>query len=493
MKKILLVRTFRPVGTGGPVVPLELLYIASAIMKAFEGKYKIEVLDIGIGKLDLDDVRKEIESFSPDVILLNGLIWEADLVHNIAELSKKIRQDTLTLAQGQLPTLAKKCLLKDKNIDYTIVGEPECTIVELLKALDEGDDISKIDGVIYRLGEVIVENRVRTYIEDLDKVNILPLAWDLINIKEYAKYSNWNGSLKEKFYIPILTSRGCPFDCTFCCNKYVSGKKFRARSPENVLAEIKFLYNRYNVKEIHFFDAVFNYDTERAKEICHLIINSGLKLSLAFPHGIRADIMTEELIGLLKQAGTYKLVYGIETASSRLQKEIKKNLDVKQVKDIIRKTADAGIIVGGYFMLGFPAETREEIQQTIDFAVNSDLDLAAFFKVTSYEDALRHYQTAMDLVAAGKEFPGGFEEFSYYSKKRSYAKVSASELNNAILKAQQRFYLNFKRIRRGLLKCPHKIAFLKNSMNAIALMLQAYLIRSLANPQSSHKDKKEPA
>jgi len=492
MKKILLIRAFRPVGTGGPVVPLELLYIASAIMKAFEGKYKIKILDIGIGKLDLDDVRKEVEFFSPDVILLNGLIWEADLVHNIAELSKKIRQDTLTLIQGQLPTLTKEYSLKDSNIDYCIIGEAEFTVVELLGVLEENGDPSQIKGIIYKRGDQIYGGGFRDYIKDLDEVSISSSAWDLINIKEYAKYSNWNGSLKEKFYIPILTSRGCPFDCTFCCNKYVIGKKFRARSPENVLAEIKFLYNKYKVREIHFFDAVFNYDTERAKEICHLIINSGLKLSLAFPHGIRADIMTDELIDLLKRAGTYKLVYGIETASSRLQKEIKKNLDVKQVKDIIKKTADAGIIVGGYFMLGFPTESYEEIQETINFAVGSDLDLAAFFKVTLYDDALKRYQAAMDLVEKGGEFPGGFEEFSYYSKKRSYAKVSTSELNNAILKAQQRFYLSFKRIRRGLLKFPHKIAFLKNLMNAVALMVQAYLIRSLANPQSGHKDKKEP-
>jgi len=493
MKKILLVRTFRSVGTGGPVVPLELLYVASAIMKSFKGKYKVKILDIGIGRLDLDDVGGEIESFSPDVIFLNGLIWEADLVHNIAELSKKIKQDTLTLVQGQLPTLAKEYSLKDSNIDYCIIGEAESTVVELLKVLEENGDPSQVKGIIYKRDNQIHGGGLRDYIKDLDQVSISSSAWDLINIREYAKYSNWNGSLKEKFYIPILTSRGCPFDCTFCCNKYVIGKKFRARSPENVFAEIKFLHDKYNVKEIHFFDAVFNYDTERAKEICHLIINSGLKLSLAFPHGIRADIMTEELIGLLKRAGTYKLVYGIETASSRLQKEIKKNLDLRQVKDIIKKTANAGIIVGGYFMLGFPTESYEEIQETINFAVDSDLDLAAFFKVTLYDDALRRYQAAMDLVEGGGEFPLGFEDFSYYSKKRSHAEISAPKLNNAILEAQQKFYLNFSRIGRGLLKFPHKIAFLKNLMNAVALIVQAYLIRSLANPQSSHKDKKEPA
>ncbi len=491
MKKILLVRTFRSVGTGGPVVPLELLYIASSIEKSFKDKYEIKILDTGIGQLDLNDIEREVRSFSPDIILLNGLIWEADLVHNIAELSKKINQTTLILAQGQLPTLAKGYSLKDKNIDYCIIGEADSTVVELLEALEDGDNLSQIKGIIYKKDNQIYDGGIRDYIEDLDEFGISSSAWDLINIKEYAKYSNWNGSLKEKFYIPILTSRGCPFDCVFCCNKDVIGKKFRARSPKNVFDEIKFLHDKYNVKEIHFFDAVFNYDVERAKEICNLIIDSGLKLSLAFPHGIRADIMNDQLIDLLRRAGTYKLVYGVETASLRLQKEIKKNLDINQVKDIIRKTSDVGIIVGGYFMLGFPTESYEEMQETINFAVGSDLDLAAFFKVTLYKEALKRYYDAMDLVEKGETFPHEFEDFSYYSKKRSNAEISAIELNNVILEAQQRFYLNFSRISRGLLKFPHKIAFLKNLINAVALIIQAYLIRSLASSQSTHKDTKK--
>lgn len=481
MKKILLIRTFKFVGTGGPVIPLELLYIVSAIEKFFKGKYEVKILDIGIGQLDLDDVGDEIRFFSPDIIFLNGLIWEADLIHNIAALSKEINHDIVTLLQGQLPTLAKEYSLKDRNIDYCIIGEPDITVVELLSALERNSDLLKIKGIIYKRDNKVYGGGPRDYIEDLDNFSISASAWNLINIKEYAKYSNWNGSLKEKFYIPMLTSRGCPFDCVFCCNKDVVGKSFRARSPKNVFDEIKFLYEKYDVKEIHFFDAVFNCDIERAKEICNLIIDSGLKISFAFPHGVRADIMTDELIDLFKRAGVYKLVYGVETASSRLQKEIKKNLNINQVKDVIKKTSDAGIIVGGYFMLGFPTESYEEMQETIKFAVESDLDTAAFFKVSLYDYTLGEYNCAMDLVEKGEKFPFGFENFSYYSKKRSNTEISALELNNLILEAQQRFYLNFSRICKGLFKSPHKIVFLKNLINAVALMIQAYLIRALSS------------
>ena len=484
-KKLLLIRTYQPVGIGGPLPSLDLLYIASMIIKIFADKYELKILDTGIEELSLDEIKREIEEFSPKIICLNSKIWEAQLMHRIAAIAKGLNKSITVLAQGQLSTLAKENLLKDKNIDYGIIGEAEFTIIELLRNLEENKDILNVKGITYRDGEKIISNQPRPYIKNLDEIGISSLAWDLIDIKEYSKYSNWNGSLKEKFYIPMLTSRGCPFDCTFCCNRDISGKGFRARSPENVISEIKFLHEKYNVKEIHFFDAVFNYDVERAKKICNLVIESGLKLSLAFPHGIRADIMTEELIGLLRRAGTYKLVYGIETASSRLQKETKKNLDVKQVRHIIKKTSDSGIIVGGYFMLGFPTETHQEILETIKFAVDSYLDLAAFFKVTLYDDAIKRYKSAMVSVERGEEFSCGFEDFSYYSKKRSYAEVSTLELNNAILEAQQKFYLNFKRISRGLSKFPHKGAFLKNLIAAFGLILQSYLIRKLSNSKKN--------
>lgn len=489
-KKLLLIRTYQSVGIGGPIPSLELLYIASMVMKTFGDKYELKILDTGIEELSLDEIKSEIENFDPEIICLNSKIWEAQLLHKIAALAKGFNKSVTVLSQGQLSTLVKEYQLKDKNIDYGIVGEAEFTTIELLRFLEEGKDPSRVKGIVYRCGEKILSTEFRPYIENLDEISISSSAWDLIDIREYAKYSNWNGSLKEKFYIPILTSRGCPFDCTFCCTRDISGKNFRARSPENVISEIKFLHEKYNVKEIHFFDAVFNYDTGRAKKICNLIINSGLKLSLAFPHGIRADIMTEELVDLLRKAGTYKLVYGIETASLRLQKEIRKNLDIKQIRDIVRKTADTGIIVGGYFMLGFPTESCEEIQETINFAAGSDLDLAAFFKVTLYDDAIKRYKSAMALMERGGEFSCDFEDFSYYSKKRSYAKISALELNNAILEAQQKFYLNFRRIRRGVGKFPHKVAFLKNLIAAFGLILQSYLLRKLSNPKENNQSLK---
>lgn len=483
LKKILLLRTFKNVGLGGPVPPLNLLYIASMVMKVFKNKYELKLIDMGLGPLSLNEIEKALADFRPQIICLSSLVWEADLVHAIAYFAKKLNKGIVVVVEGQLASIAKEYLLQDENIDYCIVGEAEVPMIELLKSLANQMELSKVNGIIYRIDSSYISNKSIAFIDNLDEVSISSSAWDLINVWEYARYPNWNGVLKEKFYIPILTSRGCPFDCNFCCERQISGKKFRARSPENVFSEIMFLHRKYHVNEIHFYDSVFNYDIERAKEICQLIINSGIKLSLSFPHGLRADIMTEELLFLLRRAGTYKLVYGIETAVPRLQHMINKNLDISQVDRIIRKTSKLGVITGGYFMLGFPTETPEEMAQTINFAVQSDLDLAYFFKVTHFQNIFAIYQSNLNPMSENKKKM--CIDLCYYAIGGPVQEgTSSPELNNLLLEAQQRFYLSSKRLWWGFIKSSNKITFLKNLLNLLGIISQSYLLRQLTRKNS---------
>lgn len=487
-KKILFIRTFKAVGLGGSVPPLELLYIASNLFKAFNGECELKILDTGLGNLTLEDMAGEIKHFNPRIICLNGLVWEADIIHHIAAVSKRLDKNIIILVEGQLANLAREYLLKDKNIDFVVTEEADITVAELIKHIGDRKGLIATEGIIFREGEEIISNNARPYIENLDDFMISPAAWKLIDFRKYSNYPSWNGSLKEKFYIPILTSRGCPFECTFCCNRNILGSIFRMRSPENVLAEIKFLQDKYGVKEIHIFDSVFNFDIERAKKICQLIIDSKIKLSIAFPHGIRADMMTEELLRLLRKAGVYKITYGVETASPRLQKTARKNLDLDKVKEIIRKTQESGIIVSGYFILGFPTETYEEMQQTIDFANNSELDLAYFFKFTRFEDIKNIYESMPDSNNFDISALSACGRLCYYATERSCSSVSASALNDLLLKGQQKFYLNRRRLWRGLIKSPHKIIFLKNLINLLSLLLQACLIMKVSKNSTTKND-----
>jgi len=482
-KKIQLIRTYISVGIGGPIPPLELLYVASQIEKHFGNDYQVRITDSGIEAPDGENLLENISSYQPDVIFLYAMAWEAGFVHTIAALVKGWNKNVTIAVFGQLATLAKDYICEDNNIDFVIIGEPELTVVELLGALEDHADCRNVNGLVYKAEGAIVSTEKRIFPEDLDTISITSKAWDLINVREYSKFANWNGTLKEKFYIPILTSRGCPFPCTFCLENYE--KPFRARSPQNVIDEIRFLRDKYNVKEIHIVDAIFNYNNDRALDICQAIIDSRVDISLAFPHGVRADIMTEELIMKMKEAGTYKLVYGIETGSTRLQKVIKKNLNLDQVHDIIHRTAQTGIITGGYFMMGFPTETKEEMDQTLNFAVNSDLDVASFFKATDYNDVLKIYQSKMNKNGSQGGSPIDFADIGYFSVKRSQAEMPAAKLNAVILKAQRKFYLNARRIWRGLRRYPNKAAYIKNVFTAMGLILQAYLMQKLTADENS--------
>lgn len=456
-------------GAGGPVPPLGLLYIASFIRNSFGNRYEFKVLDTGIGSLSLEEIEKELTDFTPRFIGLSSLTCEADLMHQIARLAKRIISNAVVIVGGPHTTAAREHLLDDENIDFGIIGEGERTIVDLLATFEKGGDPSKVNGIVYRINSRVFLTPSREYIERLDEIP-LP-AWDLIDIKEYAEYANWNGRIKEKFYFPVLTSRGCPYHCTYCHN--IFGKTVRGRSPDNVFSEIMFLYDKYHAKEFHIIDDIFNFDIERSKKICSLLIESKKDFSFAFPNGLRADIMTEELIVLLRRAGTYKINYAFETVTPRLQERIKKNINIPKAIDTIRETTKAGIITGGFFMLGFPGETREEMFNTIDFAVDSDLDTAYFFKATSYPE------TEFYLLSQNPSHPDDLKNSYFYSVQGSSADISTADLNNLVLEAQQKFFLNPKRLWRMLRKTSHKALFFRDLISMIVLMIQAYLLRKV--------------
>ncbi len=486
IKNIHLIRTFVAVGTGGPIPPLEMLYVASQLRSAFQDEVRLKLTDTGVGDLSEDEIRAEMAGFAPDAVILYALSWEAGLVHAVAAMAKELNPAACVIIFGQLATFSSRYLCEDPHIDYVVVGEPELTVEELVRALNgDGTDLAAINGLMYRTDGGTHAGAPRMYPDNIDRFEILPEMWDMIDVRRYAQYENWNGAIKEDFYIPILTQRGCPFKCTFCRETY--GKKFHARSPEHVVAEIRFLYERYGAREFHIYDPVFNYDNERAKRICQLIIDSGLKISLAFPHGVRADIMTEELLTLMRQAGAYKLVYGIESASRRLQKAFRKNLNLDQVREIIRITAKKGIITGGYFMLGHLSETAEEIEETIKFAVTSDLDVASFFKATDYDDVNKIYEAKFKDNLDDSDIFAEIRDIAYYAVNRSQAAVSARELNRLILSAQRRFYFYPPRVWRGFSRYPSKRKYIRNLVTAAGLILQGYIMQSLT------ADKKEDA
>lgn len=450
--------------------PLGILYLSAMIRRRFGDQFDIQIIDTG--RMNIKEAAAALRRYAPDYVGISAMSCEADLMRECAALAKENNARVKVLAGGPHASIAGERLLDDPNIDFVVSGEGEQTIVELLEAVEGAAGLDEVHGISFRDGGGCKTTQSRAPIEDLDS---LPFpAWDLIDFKGYGAYPNWNGILKEDYYAAMSTSRGCPYGCNFCHN--IFGKRVRLRSPENVFEEMKWLHKQHGIKEIHFVDDVFNINVERASRICELIIGGGIPFALAFPNGLRADIMTKELILLLKKAGTYKIHYGFETVSPRLQKQIGKNLDIPKALEMIEATSRAGITTGAYFIIGFPGETREEIMQTIDAASASALDTAYFFKATAYPGSGFH-----DSIAGGPgaSFPGDFSDYHFYSAKRSHGDFSEAELNAFILLAQRKFFMKFRRLWRGFRKSPRKRAYLNNLLAVFAIVIQSYMLKSL--------------
>lgn len=395
------------------------------------------------------DIISDIQDYSPDIVGLSSLTYEAPVTHEIARNIKELSKDCKVVVGGPYPTSSPERVLRDKNIDYVVFGEGEETMGELVDEIEKGNDFSEVSGLVFSRNGEIVFTPPRDFIEDLDSYPFP--AWDLIDIESYFTVEKMNRVYCRKEYMSVFSSRGCPYNCVYCHR--IFGKKYRARSPENVVSEIETLYSNYGIREIDFIDDAFNIDAERAERICDLLIEKKLDLKITFPNGIRGDIINEKLLHKMKEAGTYRIVYGIETASPRLQKLIKKNINLKKMNEVISLTDELNILSHGFFMLGFPTETREEMQRTIDYAANSKLNTASFFTVNSFEG------TELANMVKNLKIPIDYEqeEHNCFTTNAKLSEVSPEELARLARKANMTFYLKIRRIYRVLMLFPRKL------------------------------------
>jgi len=449
MKKILFIRPYLPSYSYVVFPPLGIMYLASAIKKWSENELQIKIIDMNLGRLGLTDIKKQMQNYKPDIVGVSALTHEASVLYRVSRLAKHINPDCRVIVGGPHATIQSQEILIDNNIDLVVIGEGEKTLSELINGICQNDDISLIKGIAYRTNGKVSFTEPREAIGDLDS---LPFpAWDLIDIEKYSRATpNMNVLLAEKIYMPIFSSRGCPYNCIYCHN--IFGKNYRERSPENILKEIITLHDQYGVKEFHFVDDCFNLNKKRVKDICNGIINEDLKIKIAFPSGLRADILDSELLAILKAAGTYLINFAVETASPRLQKLIEKNMDLEKAGAIIEESEKLGLITKCNFMLGFPTETIAEIQKTIDFAVNSPLTFASFFSVTPYP------QTALSELIQ-KEYPGvGPADYGqhFFSPQPFYSVATGINLREIQKKAYRKFYLSNHRIEKILRLSPRK-------------------------------------
>ena len=432
--KILLVRPHSDVPSAAP--PLGLLYLSAYLRK--HTQHQISICDARFKEYSFDTIEGIIREEKPDLLGITSFSLENKEAHEIAKRGKKAAPQASVVIGGPYATSDYNQALADSNIDIAVIGEGEKSFHQLVTALDRGEDWTGIRELAFRQNGSVAKTEMREFIDELDE---LPYpAWDMIPLEEYfnrrgtKKRTCFNQHQMRQRVLSIFTTRGCPYRCSYCHNLF--GKKLRKRSVENVIGELRLMKDTYRVNEVEIIDDIFNLDLDRAKQIFRRIVEEKFDMKFSFPNGLRTDRLDEELLDLFKQGGAYRLVFAIESGTPRIQKLIQKNLNIAKAQENIALAAKRGFSMGGFFMMGFLDETEEEIWNTINFALKSKLQTAAFFIVTPFPNT-EIWQQAQKI---GLNLDATFE--NYQKVSANISKVPSKRLMQLRKLAFRRFYLN---------------------------------------------------
>lgn len=330
------------------------------------------------------EIKKYIQKDKPSVvgIACNYTAHSRDS-HDFAKLVKAVDARIMVIFGGVHASTCSEKILEDPNVDMVVRGEGEETLLEIVNNIKNGLPLDHIEGTTVRADGKVKLNKPRPLIQDLDT---LPFpARELMPYEKYMQaYRLYTNYLRRDRVVTMVSSRGCPMDCIYCAVKTVWGKTWRGRSAKNVVDEIEFLINEYNIGEIHFLDDSMAVNKQRLNDICDEIIKRKIDIRWTTPNGIAVWQLDKGLINKMKKSGCYRLTFGLESANKRTLKFINKQYSLEQAEDIINHCHKIGIWTIGTFIVGFPDEQISSINDTITYAVNSKLDFAVFYAATPF-------------------------------------------------------------------------------------------------------------
>ena len=384
-------------GTISPwdVPSLGLAYLAAVLEQK---GITVKITDAHILQLSLKQLKQIIENLKPKIIGITANGYSAKFAIITAHYIRRNFPMCHIVMGGPYPTDQYQKLLTDNICDVCVIGEGEYTFLELIENIENKNLWDNIDGIAFlNSSHKIIKTKTRELIQDLDQ---LPFpAWHLF--PPLKKYKNLRGVTKRP-YVPIFTSRGCPYSCNWC-TKNIHGYKFRARSPENILKEIIHNIELFKVKEITIMDDSFTLNSHRIKELCILIKKSQTNIFFNFYSGIRADSIDESLMKYLISVGINRITVGIESGNQKIVNKIGKSLDLQRVLSAIKLAKKYRLISDGYFILGHPFDTIDTMEETIQFSLRSGLDHAYFFVAMPF-----HGTELFKIVEKSGKFVGDF-------------------------------------------------------------------------------------
>lgn len=382
--KILLInppQTFYP-GSDLPAgnLPLGLMYIAAVLEKA---GHKAEILDAFMTDISVrrfgdtaeigmtyEKITNEIRQRKPDIVgISNPFTCQTQHAAKVADIVKEIDRTIPTIVGGpHVSAVPEEFLGQAKSVDIAVLGEGEYSMRDIIEAYEGKRSIDQVQGIVYRKNEEIIRTPSRPFLKDLDE---LPYpAYHLVDMEQYLNPEKIEYRSFKDRSISMITSRGCPFNCSFCAVHLHMGRAFRAHSVDYVVNHIEHVVNEYKVKTIFFEDDNMTFDIKRFESICDGILNRKIKFKWETPNGIRADYLTLELLKKMKRSGCQSVFFGVESGDQHVLDDIiSKSLDLKAVMNVAKMCKDIRLNTAAFYIIGFPGEKKEDMMKTVDFAL----------------------------------------------------------------------------------------------------------------------------
>ncbi|GEM_PF-1758576 len=334
-------------------------YCASSLVNAGHTVSVLDFVNIRSGD-PVERIRRSISLFAPEMIGISVTNMSFNTSKGYIEEIRKSYSGNVVVGGPEISALSGRALELIPGADIAVVGEGEATLVELVAVIGKGGDLSAVKGIAWREGRDIKVNPVRSFNKELDTI-AFP-NYDVFGVDKMDVY-------------PIVTTRGCPYGCVFCFSHL--GKKWRARSPDNMIEELKVARDKYGAKLFHISDASFNVDIARVEKFCDLLIKEKLDMPWVI-QGFRADRMTEALMQSLKRANCKRIWVGIETMDDDVFGGINKGESLEQIKNGIALMKKHGIEIFGYMLMGLPGDTFQKTLRSFEKAQQLNLDLLAY-------------------------------------------------------------------------------------------------------------------
>lgn len=353
-------------------LPLGIGYLTAVLE---ENGYTVDIVDCQTTHPSQQELEEKFRSLNPDIVGVTSATLTYNPALDILKAAKSALPNVLTMIGGPHVTVMDKETFQDSNyVDIVVRSEGEQTMLELAKLVSEGK-AKKLDdvlGITYQKEDKIFRNLDRPFMTDIDS-----LPFPAHKHFDVGKYKILN-----RTYLPLVTSRGCPFNCAFCAGYKMCGRGFRARSPRKVVDELEWLRDEFGGGVFAFYDDTFTFDVKRAIAICDEM--NSRKFDLPWDCRTRVDKVSPELLAKLRSAGCQLVHFGVESGNQQMLNLMRKGTTVEQNAQAIKWAKHAGISVAISLVIGYPTETPEQLQQTIDFIYKTKPDYVYMCEAVPY-------------------------------------------------------------------------------------------------------------